>query len=92
MLYKCRYFSTLRRQIFLKNTIKINELFSVNIRLTIKKIIEFTTKAKFLDKTPQIKKRDLSPNRIIAPDKRKRYNTTSQNETINSHKKRKITH
>ena len=89
ILYKCRYFSILRRQIFLKHTIKTNELFTSNIKHTIDRIIEFATKSKILDKIPQIRKRDLSPTRIIAPDKRKRYNTISQIETTNPCKRRK---
>ena len=89
IIYKCRYFSTLRRQIFLKNTIKVNELFTPNLKKSIDKIIEFANKAKFLDKTPQLQKRDLSPNRIIAPDKRKRYNKNTRNDISNPHKKRK---
>ena len=89
ILYKRRYFSTLRRKIFLKHTIKINELFTSNIEHTINRIIEFATKAKFLDKAPQIRKRDLSPNRIIAVDKRKRYNTIPQPVTTNPPKRRK---
>ena len=67
MLYKCNYFSNLRRQIFLKHTINENELFSKNLQSSIDKIVEFTLKGKFLDKLPQIKKSDLSPNRTIAP-------------------------
>ena len=71
---------------------KINEIFTSNIKHTnLDRIIEFATKAKFLDKTPQIRKRDLSPNRIIAVDKRKRYNTIPQSETINPCKRRKQT-
>ena len=89
ILYKCRYFSTLRRQIFFKNTIKLNELFTSNLKKSIDRIIEFAYKAKFLEKTPQLQKRDLSPNRIIAPDKRKRYNKTTQNEVTNPRKKKK---
>ena len=89
ILYKCRYFSTLRRQIFLKNTIKINELFTPNLKKSIDNIIEFAYKAKFLDKTPQLQKRDLSPNRIIAPDKRKRYNKITQSDISNPHKRKK---
>ena len=89
ILYKCRYYSILRRQLFLKHTIKTNELFTSNIKHTIDRIIEFATKSRFLDKTPQIRKRDLSPNRIIGPDKRKRYNTIPQTETTNPCKRRK---
>ena len=82
ILYKCRYFSTLRRKVFLKHTIQVNKLFTSNNEHTINRIIEFATKAKFLDKAPQIRKRDLSPNRIISVDKRKRYNTIPQPETM----------
>ena len=82
ILYKCRYFSTLRRQIFLKNTIKINELFTPNLKKSIDKIIEFAYKAKFLDKTPQLQKRDLSP------DNWQRYNKTTQNKITNLHKRK----
>ena len=87
ILYKRRYFSTLRRKIFLKHTIKINELFTSNIEHTINIIIEFATKARFLDKAPQIRKRDLSPNRIISLDKRKRHNTIPQPETMSAKKR-----
>ena len=47
------------------------------------RIIELALKTKFLEKDPQINKRDLSPNRIIDSDKRKRYNKTSENGITN---------
>lgn len=65
ILYTCQYLSNLRSQIFLKHTINENELFSDDIQLSITKILKFTSKAKILDKIPQIRKRDISPNRII---------------------------
>ena len=74
----------------LKNTIKLNELFASNLKKSIDRIIEFAYKAKFLDKTPQLQKRDLSPNCIIVPDKRKRYNKTIQNEVTNPHKTKEV--
>ena len=90
MLYKCKYFSNLRRQIFLNDTINVNELFSKNLQSTIDKILEFSLKAKFFDKLPQIRKSDLSPNRIIAPDKRKRYNSISHTSIHNPNKRSKF--
>merc|ERR1712150_309886 len=66
MVYKCKYFSNLRRQIFLKHTIKANELFNSDLQSSIQKIIEYTIKAKFFDKPPKIRKSDLSPNKIIS--------------------------
>ena len=73
MIYKCKYFSNLRRQIFLKHTIKANKLFNTDLQSSIEKIIEFTIKAKFFDKPPKIRKSGLSPNRIISTGKKKRY-------------------
>ena len=77
MIYKCKYFSNLRRQIFLKHTIKANKLFNTDLQSSIEKIIEFTIKAKFFDKPPKIRKSDLSPNRIISTGKKKRYKSPS---------------
>ena len=67
----------------------MNYLHQTSKNQYIDKIIEFANKAKFLDKTPQLQKRDLSPNRIIAPDKRKRYNKNTRNDISNPHKRRK---
>ena len=58
MLYKCKYFSILKIQIFLKHTKNENELFSTDLKSSIDKIIEFTFKAKFFDELPQIRKCD----------------------------------
>ena len=89
MIYKCKYFSNLRKQIFLKHTIKANELFKTDLQSSIKKIIEYTIKAKFFDKPPKIRKSDLSPNRIISTGGKKRYKSLSPSRTKQNHTKRK---
>ena len=88
MIYKCKYFSNLRRQIFLKHTIKVNELFNTNLQSSIMKILEFTYKAKFFEKTPKIRKSDLSPNRIISTGKRRRHQSPSPSRTKHNPTKR----
>ena len=90
ILYKCTHFSKLRRQIFFKHTIKYNELFTSNLKKSIDRIIKFAYKAKVLEKIPQLNKRDLSPNRIVVPDRRKRYNKSPHTENTNPSKRSKI--
>ena len=72
ILYKCRYFTGIRRQIFNKFTIKHNQLFSNNIGGTLLKIIDFINKSKAFTKIPKWIKRDLSPDRIIYTNNRKK--------------------
>ena len=65
ILYKCRYFTSIRKQIFNKFTIKHNQLFGKNIGATLLQIVDFINKSKVFIKIPKWSKRDSSPNRII---------------------------
>ena len=90
IIYKCRYFTSIRRQIFNKHTIKHNQLFNSNIGGSLSKIIDFINKSKALTKIPKWNKRDLSPNRIIDPNGRKRRKPNTSQDTLNTSKKAKL--
>ena len=87
ILYKCRFFTSIRNQIFNKHTIKHNQLFNKNIEGSLLKIIKFVNKTKVFKKIPKLTKRDLSPNRIINTNKRKRYKPTTSADGPTTHKK-----
>ena len=90
IIYKCRYFTNIRSQIFNKYTIKHNQLFSNNINGSLHQIINFIKRSKVLTKIPKLSKRDLSPNRIIDPNGRKRHKPTTSQDTTNTPKKAKL--
>ena len=90
IIYKCRYFTNIRSQIFNKYTIKHNQLFSNNIGGSLHQIINFIKKSKALTKIPKLNKRDLSPNRIIDPNGRKRHKPTTKHDSTNTLKKAKL--
>ena len=86
IIYKCRYFSSIRSQIFNKYTIKHNQLFSNDIGGTLLNILKFINKTKVFTKIPKWNKRDRSPNRKkVQTYHITRYNKHSQeSKTINS--------
>ena len=59
---------------FLKHFIKTDGLFSSNLKESIERVLDLHTKPNSWKKARQLKKRDLSPNRIIA--QQKEYDTT----------------
>ena len=89
-IYKCRYFTSIRSQIFNKHTIKHNQLFSSNAGGSLSQIIDFINKIKALTKIPKWNKRDLSPNRIIDPNGRKRCKHITSQDATNTPKKAKL--
>ena len=89
ILYKCRFFTNIRSQIFNKYTIKHNQLFSKDIEGTLLQIVKFINKSKVFTKIPKWTKRDLSPNRIIDPNRRKRYKPNTSQDALNAPKKSK---
>ena len=90
IIYKCRYFTNIRSQIFNKHTIKHNHLFSSNVGGSLSQIIDFIIKSKALTKIPKWNKSDLSPSRIIDPNGRKRYKPITSQDTTNTPKKAKL--
>ena len=90
IIYKCRYFTSIRSQIFNNHTIKHNQLFSSDVGGSLSQIIDFINKSKALTKIPKWNKRDLSPNRIIDPNGRKRYKSITSQDTSNTPKKAKL--
>ena len=92
ILYKCRYFTGIRRQIFNKFTIKHNQLFSKDIAGTLLKIIDYIDKSKAFTKVPKWSKRDISPNRIIYRNRKKGINPTQHCIHQMNQKKKIITY
>ena len=57
---------------------------------SLSKIIDFINKSKALTKISKWNKRDLSPNRIIDPNGRKRRKPNTSQDTLNTSKKAKL--
>ena len=89
ILYKCRFFTNIRSKFFNKNTIKHNQLFNKNITASLLQIAKFFNKSKVLTKIPKLAKRDLSPNRLINPNKRKRSKPITSTDGPIAHKRPK---
>ena len=79
----------IRSEIFNKHTIKYNQLFGKNIEGTLIQILKFINKSKVFTKLPKWSKRDLSPNRLIDPNQKKRCKPNSSKDIQNTPKKSK---